>query len=56
MIVRSLQEIIGTEREVRGPGWNSRRLVLARERAGFSVNDTVVDAGAELEMSTEEDQ
>lgn len=50
MIVRSLEETIGTEREVRGPTWTSRRLVLAREKAGFSLNDTVVDAGAELEM------
>ncbi|WP_159849009.1 ectoine synthase [Nocardia sp. CY41] len=50
MIVRSLKETIGTEREVRGPMWTSRRLVLAQEKAGFSLNDTVVDAGAELEM------
>ncbi|MEU2103428.1 MULTISPECIES: ectoine synthase [unclassified Nocardia] len=50
MIVRSLKEIVGTEREVRGPAWNSRRLVLAEEKVGFSVNDTVVEAGAELEM------
>ena len=50
MIVRSLDEIIGTEREVEGPAWESRRLVLARENVGFSVNDTVVHAGAEIKM------
>ena len=50
MIVRSLKGIIGTEREVRGPNWTSRRLVLAREKAGFSLNDTVVDAGTEITM------
>ncbi|MDQ0381311.1 ectoine synthase [Amycolatopsis thermophila] len=50
MIVRSLEDVIGTEREVRGPTWTSRRLVLAREKAGFSVNDTVVHAGAEIKM------
>jgi quercetin dioxygenase-like cupin family protein len=50
MIVRSLEEVIGTEREVKGPTWTSRRLVLAREKAGFSVNDTVVNAGAEITM------
>lgn len=50
MIVRSLRETVGTEREVRGPDWISRRLILAREKAGFSVNDTLVRAGAELKM------
>jgi quercetin dioxygenase-like cupin family protein len=50
MIVRSLNEIIGTEREVNGPTWTSRRLVLAEEKVGFSVNDTVVHAGAEIKM------
>ena len=50
MIVRSLEEVLGTEREVKGPTWTSRRLVLAREKAGFSVNDTVVNAGAEITM------
>ena len=50
MIVRSLKEIIGTEREVKGPTWTSRRLVLAREKVGFSLNDTVVHAGAEIKM------
>lgn len=50
MIVRSLSEVVGTEREVTGPSWVSRRLVLARENVGFSVNDTVVHAGAEIRM------
>jgi quercetin dioxygenase-like cupin family protein len=50
MIVHALNDVIGTAREVKGPGWTSRRLVLAREKAGFSVNDTLVHAGAELEM------
>lgn len=50
MIVRTLDEVIGTEREVHGPAWTSRRLVLAKEKVGFSVNDTVVAAGAELKM------
>jgi quercetin dioxygenase-like cupin family protein len=50
VIVRSLEEVIGTEREVKGPTWTSRRLVLAKEEVGFSVNDTVVSAGAEIKM------
>ena len=50
MIVRTLEEVIGTEREVEGPGWTSRRLVLAAEQVGFSLHDTVVHAGAEITM------
>jgi L-ectoine synthase len=50
MIVHSLQEIIGTEREVKGPTWTSRRMVLAEENVGFSLNDTEVPAGAEIKM------
>jgi len=50
MIVRSLEEITGTEREVRGPTWTSRRLLLARDKVGFSLNDTVVHPGTEIKM------
>ncbi|MBO8195617.1 ectoine synthase [Streptomyces oryzae] len=50
MIVRSLEEITGTEREVRGPTWISRRLLLAKDKIGFSLNDTVVHAGTEIKM------
>lgn len=50
MIIHALTDVIGTEREVTGPDWASRRLVLAVDGAGFSVNDTVVRAGAEIEM------
>ena len=50
MIVRSLDEVIGTERDVAGDRWRSRRLLLRDEGMGFSLHDTVVEAGAELEM------
>lgn len=50
MFVRALHEIEGTERDVETPTWRSRRLVLAREKAGFSVHDTVLYAGTETAM------
>jgi L-ectoine synthase len=50
MIVRSLDEVIGTERDVAGDGWHSRRLLLRDDGMGFSLHDTVVKAGARLEM------
>ncbi len=39
MIVRSLESIVDTERDVAGPGWNSRRLLLASDGMGFSMTD-----------------
>lgn len=50
MIVRTLAEVIGSEDDVSAPGWNSRRLLLARHGMGFSMHDTVIEAGAELVM------
>ena len=46
MIVRSLLEIEDTERDVRTPHWRSKRLVLAREQVGFSMHETVLEAGS----------
>ncbi|TDD14461.1 ectoine synthase [Nonomuraea diastatica] len=50
MIVRSLKDITGTERDVEAPTWRSRRLVLAREKVGFSLHETVLYAGTETSM------
>lgn len=50
MIVRTLEEIEGTERDVETPNWRSRRLLLARDGMGFSLHDTVLHAGTETEM------
>ena len=50
MIVRSLDEVAGTDRDVAGDGWRSRRLMLRRDGLGFSLHDTTVAAGADLEV------
>jgi len=50
VIVRSLDEVVGTERDVAGDGWRSRRLLLRDDGMGFSLHDTVVAPGAELDM------
>ena len=47
MIVTRLADIIGTDRDVRGPVWASRRFLLAEDGAGFSLTETTVEAGAE---------
>ena len=50
MIVRDINNIIGTEREVHGEGWVSRRLLLKADGMGFSFHETIIPAGAELHM------
>ncbi|GAA2236085.1 ectoine synthase [Streptomyces amakusaensis] len=52
MIVRSLRDIENTERHVRSASgtWESKRLVLAREKVGFSFHETVLYAGTETSM------
>ncbi len=50
MIVRRLREIEGTERDVDAGPWQSRRFLLASDGLAFGLHDTLVHAGAELEM------
>ncbi|MFJ8233935.1 ectoine synthase [Streptomyces sp. NPDC094448] len=52
MIVRSLDDIANTDRHIRAASgtWESKRLVLARERVGFSLHETVLYAGTETSM------
>ena len=50
MIVKHLDQILGTEFDVDTDGWTSRRLILKDAGMGYSVHDTVIKAGAELDM------
>jgi L-ectoine synthase len=50
MIIRSLDEVVGTDRDVAGDGWRSRRLMLRRDGLGFSLHDTTVGAGADMTL------
>ncbi|GAB6097460.1 ectoine synthase [Desulfatiferula olefinivorans] len=47
MIVRQLDDIIGTDRDVRAETgtWASRRLLLRKDNMGFSFHDTTIFAG-----------
>ena len=47
MIVRSLDEISDTDDDIKTENWRSRRIVLAREKVGFSFHETVLYAGTE---------
>ena len=50
MIVRTLDSLTGTDREVKGETWVSRRLLLQQDGMGFSFHETVLYAGTETRM------
>ncbi|HET6611173.1 MAG TPA: ectoine synthase [Kofleriaceae bacterium] len=47
MIIRSLDEIRGTDAEVDTPNWVSRRFLVRADGMGFSFHDTIIRAGTE---------
>jgi L-ectoine synthase len=50
MIVRTKEELAGTERDMNGPGWRSVRLILRDDGMGCSVHDTTVREGTEMHL------
>ena len=50
MIVRKLEDIIGTENETKGDNWASRRFLFAKDNMGFTLADTVIKAGTETHI------
>lgn len=50
MIVRTLENLAGTEREVRAPTFVSGRFLLAKDGCGFSMHDTFLKAGTTTHM------
>ncbi|MGE0821838.1 MAG: ectoine synthase [Candidatus Binatia bacterium] len=47
MIVRTAEEITGTERDVQAPTFTSRRFLLKKDGMGFSFHETILYAGTE---------
>lgn len=50
MIIRRLDEIAGTDRDVSAATFRSRRLLLSADGVGFSFHDTLLDAGTTTSM------
>ena len=51
MIVTSLEQAMADpRRNVKGPGWESRRLLLADARMGYSIHDTIIRSGTVLRL------
>lgn len=47
MIVRTFDEVTGTERDVVTANWRSKRILLSRDGAGFSLHETTAFAGTD---------
>ncbi|WP_416150554.1 ectoine synthase [Salipaludibacillus sp. HK11] len=50
MKVVKLEDIIGSDQEVKGENWTSRRLILKKDNMGYSVHDTIIKAGTETHI------
>lgn len=50
MIVRHLNDILNSPQDIKADTWNSRRLLLAGDRMGFSMHDTLIFAGTQTRM------
>ena len=50
MIVRTLEEITGTDQDVRGDGWRARRHFVRADGLGFSLSETIVEGGREMNL------
>lgn len=47
MIIRKLSEIANTERDMAWGNGQSRRFLLAQDGMGYTLTDTIIDAGSE---------
>lgn len=47
MIIRSADDVTGTEHDVSGDHWNSRRILTATDGMGYSLNDVLIEPGFE---------
>ena len=50
MIVRSLADVEGTEQDVGTEQWRALRLLVRGDGLGFSLSETTVNAGAEMNL------
>jgi L-ectoine synthase len=50
MIVRTTEEITGTERDVADKDWRSKRIILAGDGVGFSFHETTINANSVSEF------
>ncbi|MCC0179514.1 ectoine synthase [Waterburya agarophytonicola K14] len=47
MIIRNLEQLVGTERDVAWGNGQSRRFLTESDGMGYTLTDTIIDAGSE---------
>lgn len=50
MIVKSLEDVIGTKEDVHGDKWHSLRLLHAEDGMGVTLTDSILEAGFEMQL------
>jgi L-ectoine synthase len=50
MLVRSVDEVAGTDNDVRGATWRSTRLFVRDDGLGFSLSESAIEGGAEIDL------
>jgi len=50
MIVRTLNDVLGSPQHVVGEGFESRRILLKPDGLGYSFHDTIVEEGHEMRI------
>ncbi|MEU1981739.1 ectoine synthase [Nocardia sp. NPDC019395] len=50
MIVRTTEEITGTDRQIDTDNWTSKRIILSDDNVGFSYHETTVAAGTQTPL------
>ena len=50
MYTLNINDLNGTDRDIDTPNWRSRRMVLAKEKVGFSLHETTLRAGTHNEF------
>ena len=54
MIARYLEDIFGTHRELNGPGWTNRHLLLEAENMGISISLALANQDTSLTLRYED--
>lgn len=50
MIIRNIDNLRGTEREINSKNWSSTRLLLKDDNMGFSFHETIVHQGTQTNI------
>jgi L-ectoine synthase len=48
MIVKTIQDVVGTKGEAHGPKWHSMRLLHAEDGMGVTVTNSILEEGFEM--------